>query len=183
MLPYLAVAANWWRAALTAVGEQILIALSAVLRVFFHYVLLPQQGVFAVVAVKTLAGGHCCCAFLSCRSHRAEEGRMDDKEKQNRFQMLVCSSPRDKPPPLKKSKCRVKLMKKSEKEKPVMCQKKSVPRLTWGEDEVEAGGCRRRVVQTRGWGRDEKGASTVLGGGWWVGVGECGVFYKYWPSY
>lgn len=56
VFPYLAVTSNCHRAALTAVGEQVLVALSAVLRVFFHYVLLPQQGVFAVMAVETLAG-------------------------------------------------------------------------------------------------------------------------------
>lgn len=40
--PYLAVAADRCRATLTAVGEQILVALGAVLCVFFHYVLLSQ---------------------------------------------------------------------------------------------------------------------------------------------
>lgn len=56
--PYLAVAADRRRATLAAVGEQILVALGAVLCVLFHYVLLSQQGVFAVMAVKTLDGGH-----------------------------------------------------------------------------------------------------------------------------
>lgn len=54
VLPYLAVTTNWLRAARTAVSKEVLVALSAVLSVLFHYVLLPQQGVFAVMAVKTL---------------------------------------------------------------------------------------------------------------------------------
>lgn len=71
--PYLAVAADRCRATLTAVGEQILVALGAVLCVFFHYVLLSQQGVFAVVAVETVAGGHGRLLF-SAGDHRKEEG-------------------------------------------------------------------------------------------------------------
>lgn len=70
--PYLAVTADRRVAALTAVGKQILVALGAVLRVFFHYVLLSQQGVFAVMAVKTLAGGHCRLLF-SAGDHRKQE--------------------------------------------------------------------------------------------------------------
>lgn len=61
----LAVTANSQRATLTAVSKQVLIALSAVLRVLFHYVLLPQQGVLAVMAVETLHDGHCCLVFLA----------------------------------------------------------------------------------------------------------------------
>lgn len=72
--PHLAVTADRRAAALTAVGEQILVALGAVLRVFFHDVLLPQQGVFAVMAVKTLAGGHCRLLF-SAGDHRKQEER------------------------------------------------------------------------------------------------------------
>ena len=71
--PYLGVAANWRWAALTAVSEQVLIALSAVLSVLFHYVLLPQQGVFAVMAVETLAGGHCCLLVLAASQREQEE--------------------------------------------------------------------------------------------------------------
>lgn len=63
--PYLAVTTNWYIATFAAVSKQVFIALSAVLCVLFHYVLLPQQGVFAVMAVKTLAGGHCCLLFLA----------------------------------------------------------------------------------------------------------------------
>lgn len=69
---YLTVAADRCRATLTAVGEQILVALGAVLCVFFHYVLLSQQGVFAVMAVKTLAGGHGRLLF-SAGDHRQGE--------------------------------------------------------------------------------------------------------------
>lgn len=50
----LTVAANGRRASLAAVGEQVLIALGAVLRVLFHDVLLPQQGIFAVMTVEAL---------------------------------------------------------------------------------------------------------------------------------
>ena len=79
VLPYLAVAANCQRATLTAVSEQVLVALSAVLRVLFHYVLLPQQGVFAVMAVETLAG-HCCLVFLAAGQREQEEEKLDNRE-------------------------------------------------------------------------------------------------------
>lgn len=55
----LTVTTNGRGAAFTAVSEQVLIALGTVLRVLFHNVLLPQQGVFAVMAVKALVGRHC----------------------------------------------------------------------------------------------------------------------------
>lgn len=54
----LAVAANRSGAALAAVGEQVLVALGAVLRVLLHDVLLPQQRVFAVVAVEAFVRHH-----------------------------------------------------------------------------------------------------------------------------
>lgn len=54
----LTVAANGRRAPLAAVGKQVLVALGTVLRVLLHDVLLPQQGVFAVVTVEALTG-HC----------------------------------------------------------------------------------------------------------------------------
>lgn len=54
----LVVAADGRGAALAAVGEQVLIALCTVLRVLLHDVLLPQQGVFAVMTVEALAR-HC----------------------------------------------------------------------------------------------------------------------------
>lgn len=54
----LTVAANGRGASLAAVGEEVLIALGTVLRVVLHDVLLPQQGVFAVMAVEALVR-HC----------------------------------------------------------------------------------------------------------------------------
>ena len=53
---YFAVASNRRRAFGTAVGEQALIALSAVLCVLLRHILVPQQGAFAVMAVKALGG-------------------------------------------------------------------------------------------------------------------------------
>lgn len=74
--PYLAVATDRCGATLTAVGEQILVALGAVLCVFFHYVLLSQQGVFAVMAVETLAGGHGRLLFSAGDRRQEEEQTM-----------------------------------------------------------------------------------------------------------
>lgn len=68
----LTVAADGRGAALAAVGEQVLIALCTVLRVLLHDVLLPQQGVFAVMAVEAVTG-HCYLyLFLICRSKQAD---------------------------------------------------------------------------------------------------------------
>jgi len=55
-LVYLVVASDGQGAGVAAVGEQALVALSAVLRVLLHHVLVPQEGVFAVMAVEALGG-------------------------------------------------------------------------------------------------------------------------------
>lgn len=55
-LTYFRVTPNWRRAFLTAVGEQVLVAFCAILNVVFQHVLLPQQGVLAVMAIESLTG-------------------------------------------------------------------------------------------------------------------------------
>lgn len=56
---YLTVAPNRQRAHFTAIGEQVLIALSAVLSILLHNIFISQQGLLAVMAVKPLCR-HAC---------------------------------------------------------------------------------------------------------------------------
>lgn len=65
---YLAVAANWERAAFTAVCKQVVIALCTVLCVLFHYVLFPQQGIFAVMTVEMFGARHFASDLFGWRS-------------------------------------------------------------------------------------------------------------------
>ena len=67
---YFAVASNRRRAVGAAVGEQALVALSAVLCVLLHHVLVPQQGVFAVMAVKALGGRHVASSLSAACSEK-----------------------------------------------------------------------------------------------------------------
>lgn len=55
---YLTVAADWERTAYAAVCKQVVIALCTILCVLFHYVLFPQQGIFAVMTVEMFAARH-----------------------------------------------------------------------------------------------------------------------------
>lgn len=168
VLPYLAVTANWWRAALTAVSKQVLIALSAVLRVLFHYVLLPQQGVFAVMAVETLVGGHCCLLFLAAgqREQEEENWTIRQNRKDEKYPVIVqaISSPLSS----RKWRCWAifPLLFKRMWKKSSVVLKTSLPQLIWSEDEAEAGGYGERAVQAQGWGRDEKGWGRIRGIHW-----------------
>lgn len=70
VLHYLAVATDGERAAFAAIGKQVLVTLCAVLRVFFHYVLFPQQRVFAVMTVEMLTARHSDFDLFSYRSKK-----------------------------------------------------------------------------------------------------------------
>lgn len=76
---YLAVAANWERAAFTAVCKQVVIALCTVLCVLFHYVFFPQQGIFAVMTVEMFAARHFASDLFGWRSKvkKWTEGRAE----------------------------------------------------------------------------------------------------------
>lgn len=85
---YLTVAANWERAAYAAVCKQVVIALCTVLCLLFHYVLFPQQGIFAVMTVEMFAARHFASDLFGWRSVKKwTEGRAEKMKENNVWQI------------------------------------------------------------------------------------------------
>lgn len=146
---YLAVAANWKRAAYAAVGKQVVITLCTILRVLFHYILFPKQGVFAVMTVKTLAARHPAFDLFSYSAkekkfwweERAEKMKKEKKSLVNSLAIYSTCCP-------------------------------------WKEIRIALANC-TSFYSERGWDLNWQSRQGWEGGEAGLGVSTGGIFYKY----